>query len=206
MTDDKVLLVGLGNPGREYRAHRHNVGFMLLEQLAKGHNLSFSRVQHQALVTTGRMADCAVVLAKPQTFMNASGRPVSQLLRFFKIPLSNLLVAYDDLDLPLGSLRFRSAGGSGGHKGVQSILEQVGSDQFARLRLGIGRPPGQMDPADYVLQSFRAEEEALRDLVLAEAAAGVMTFLQEGITMAMSRHNGPLEASEAAPATRAVEQ
>lgn len=188
--DERFLLVGLGNPGRKYQTHRHNIGFMLMDRLAADHQLSFGRVQHQALVANGLIGGRAVILAKPQTYMNESGRAVSQLLNFFKLPLENLLVAYDDLDLPLGTVRFRSAGGAGGQKGIRSIIDSVGSQAFARVRLGIGRPPGQMDPADYVLRPFRGEEEVLRDIVLSEAAAGVLTFLQEGIMLAMSRHNG----------------
>jgi PTH1 family peptidyl-tRNA hydrolase len=124
--------------------------------------------------------------------MNASGRAVGQLARFFKIEPASLLVAYDDLDLPLGTIRLRSGGGSGGHRGVASIVEELGSQDFPRLRLGIGRPPGRMDPADYVLQSFRPDEEPVRDLMLAHASDAVQTFLRDGIELAMSRHNGPV--------------
>ena len=163
----------------------------------------FGRAQHRALVCNGTLAGQPVLLAKPQTFMNESGRSVGQLLRFYKIDLAHLLVACDDLDLPLGTLRFRASGGSGGQKGVRSIIEQVGSQDFARLRMGIGRPPGRMDPADYVLRPFRDEEEPVRDQVLIEAAEAVETFLREGITLAMSRHNGSvldehLDSTEAA--------
>jgi len=191
MNDDRYLLAGLGNPGRKYRTHRHNIGFMLLDRLAGEQGLTFSRFQQQSLVISSRIAGRPVILAKPQTFMNASGQAVSQLLRFYKIPLDRLLVAFDDLDLPLGTLRFRPAGGSGGQKGMHSIIEQLGTRDFARLRLGIGRPPGRMDPAAYVLRPFGNDEQVLRDLMLAEALAGLHTFLREGIALAMSRHNGP---------------
>jgi len=191
--DDRYLLIGLGNPGRKHSEDRHNVGFMLLDRLADEHGLAFGRVQHQALVASGRIVGRAVVLAKPQTFMNASGRAVSQLARFYKIPLDRLLVVFDDLDLPLGTLRFREGGGTGGHKGMRSVVELVAGREFPRLRLGIDRPPGQMDPAKYVLRSFGSDEVCLRDLMLAEAVSGIHTFLVDGIVLAMSRHNGRVD-------------
>jgi PTH1 family peptidyl-tRNA hydrolase len=189
MIGQRYLLVGLGNPGLPYQLHRHNIGFMLMDVLADKNRLVFSRMRHQALIATGSLADRPVVLAKPQTFMNASGSAVARLARFYRIEPQFLLVAYDDLDLPLGTVRFRAGGGSGGHKGMRSILEQLGEQQFARLRIGIGRPPGRMDPADYVLERFLPAEQELRDVVLQEAAGGAMSFLQGGIELAMSRHN-----------------
>jgi PTH1 family peptidyl-tRNA hydrolase len=189
MTESRFLLIGLGNPGREYRNHRHNIGFMFLDLLAAREQLVFSRTQNQALVITCQISSSQVVLAKPQTSMNRSGLAVGQLMRFFKIPLENFLLIYDDLDLPLGVLRFRAVGGSGGHKGIKSVIEHVGSQEFSRLRLGIGRPPGKMDPADYVLQPFSSTEEPLLHQVLEEAVKGVQTFLIKGITAAMSKHN-----------------
>ncbi len=188
--DGRHLLVGLGNPGRKYKQHRHNIGFMLVDRFAQRHDLAFSSLQYRALVATGRVQDLALVLAKPQTFMNLSGHPVSQLMRFYRVPLQNLLVVYDDLDLPVGTLRFRQSGGTGGHKGMRSIVEQLSSQAFPRLRLGIGRPAGEMDPADYVLRPFRADEASLLDHIMSEAVSGLETFLTGGIEMAMSRHNG----------------
>lgn len=193
---DRFLLVGLGNPGRKYQTHRHNIGFMALDALASEHAFSFDRVQHQALVADATIGGQRVILAKPQTFMNASGQAVSQLVRFYKIELANLLVVYDDLDLPLGTLRFREMGGTGGHNGMRSIVQLLGSRAFPRLRLGIGRPPGTMDPAAYVLRPFGASENSIVDLMLAEAVAGIHTFLTEGITLAMSRCNQSLGGNE----------
>jgi len=195
--DGRYLLVGLGNPGRAYKGDRHNIGFMLLDRLASMMGVQFGRVRFQSLLATGRLAGAPVVLAKPQTYMNLSGRAVSQLARFFKIAPAGLLVAYDDLDLPLGTIRLRPGGGSGGHRGMGSITEALGGGDFPRLRLGIGRPPGRMDPADYVLEPFGAQEEPVRDLMLVQAADAVETFLRDGIELAMSRHNGPV-AGEAA--------
>lgn len=190
--DGRYLLIGLGNPGREYKGDRHNIGFMLIDRLAGEAGVRFERVRFQSLVASGRLVGVRVILAKPQTFMNASGRAVSQLARFFKVAPACLMVAYDDLDLPLGTIRLRSGGGSGGHRGMASIVEALGSGDFPRLRLGIGRPPGRMDPADYVLEPFGTQEEPRRDLMLVQAAEAVETFLRVGIELAMSRHNGPV--------------
>ncbi|RMF27929.1 MAG: aminoacyl-tRNA hydrolase [Chloroflexi bacterium] len=185
------LIVGLGNPGRRYARHRHNVGFRCLDRLAARHGLTFDRVQHRALLALGSIADRAVVLAKPQTFMNESGRAVAPLVRAYQVPLERLLVVYDDLDLPPGTIRLRPEGGSGGHRGMRSIIEALGSQDFPRLRVGIGRPPGRMDPADYVLQDLSPEEEELFDQVCDRVAEAIHCWLTEGITLAMSRYNGP---------------
>jgi PTH1 family peptidyl-tRNA hydrolase len=186
------LLAGLGNPGPKYAANRHNVGFRCLERLASAHHLRFDRQQKQARVALGIIRGRRVVLAQPQTFMNDSGRAVVPLVRFYRVPPHRLLVVYDDLDLPSGAVRMRPEGGSGGHKGMRSIIEQLGEQGFPRLRIGIGRPPGRMDPADYVLRDFSAEEALQLDETLERAVAAIETWLVQGIDMAMSRHNsGP---------------
>jgi PTH1 family peptidyl-tRNA hydrolase len=187
---DTYLVVGLGNPGREYRENRHNVGFMLLDRLAVRLDLRFTRLQSRALVASGTYEGRKILLAKPQTFMNLSGQAVQGLVRFYKLPLENLLVAHDHLDLPLGTLRIRPDGGAGGQRGMESILERLGTDEFARLRLGIGRPPGQMDPAAYVLQDFSAAEQAILSEMLGRAVEAVLTWLTDGIETAMNRFNG----------------
>jgi PTH1 family peptidyl-tRNA hydrolase len=188
------LIAGLGNPGPEYADNRHNVGFRCLERLAEGHGLAFRRRQKRARVASGRIAGHRVVLAKPQTFMNKSGESVSRLARFYKVPLSQLLVVYDDLDLPPGTIRLRPSGGSGGHRGVRSIIHQLGSQDFPRLRIGIGRPPGRMDPADYVLQDVSGEEAIRFDRVLDRAVEAIETWLDEGVERAMDQHNhGPVD-------------
>ena len=188
---EKHLIVGLGNPGREYRYHRHNIGFRVADRLAERHGLAFSRQQNGAFVASGSIAGRGVILAKPQKFMNLSGGPVAALAKFYRIPPERLLVIYDDLDLPVGVIRLRPMGGSGGHKGVQHIIERLGTQGFARLRVGIGRPPGRMAPADYVLQDFSADQLPLIDEALERAAEAVETWLSEGIERAMSRFNGP---------------
>ncbi len=187
------LLVGLGNPGRAYRANRHNAGFMALDRLAASIGTAFSRSQLDALVTDGRLDGCKLILAKPQTYMNLVGRSVGALTRYYRIPISQLLVICDDLDLPLGNLRLRPAGGTAGHKGMASILEHLGTPDFPRLRLGIGRPPGRMDPADYVLQDFAADEATAVESMLDRAAECMRSTVLDGLQQAMTRFNAVAE-------------
>jgi PTH1 family peptidyl-tRNA hydrolase len=184
------LIVGLGNPGAQYRHNRHNVGFMLADRLAERLGVKFTRLESKALVTKGEYLGRRVVLAKPHTFMNLSGQPVGALSRFYKVPVENLLVAYDDVDLPLGTLRMRPGGGSAGQKGMTSIIERLGTQEFPRLRLGIGRPPGRMEAADYVLQDFSAGEMELLKLTLDRAAEAALVFVAEGLEAAMNKYNG----------------
>lgn len=187
-----ALVVGLGNPGKEYAAHRHNAGFRIVDALARAHGLSFSRQKGaRAYVAEGRIAGQQAILAKPQTFMNISGRAVGRLVRARGIELGRLLVVYDDLDLPLGRLRLRPEGGAGGHRGMRSIIDALGSQAFARLRVGIDRPPGQTDPADYVLTPFRAEERPVLAQVVERAVAAVECWLADGIVAAMDEFNPP---------------
>lgn len=154
-----VLVAGLGNPGPRYARNRHNIGFQVADALAEHLRLNFDRNEHQAQTAHGRLTEeRRLILAKPQTWMNDSGKAVGALARFYKIEPTAILVIYDDLDIPLGVVRYRPQGSSGGHRGVQSTLQHLGTDAFPRLRLGIGRPPGQMDPAAYVLQDFSSDE------------------------------------------------
>jgi PTH1 family peptidyl-tRNA hydrolase len=180
------LFVGLGNPGKEHRRNRHNVGFMLLDLLAAELGLTFRRRKSLALITDGHMLDRKVILAKPQTFMNLSGRSVGSLMRFYRIPRSNLLIAYDELDLPSGSIRLLPGGGSAGHKGMRSIIEHLATQDFPRLRIGIGRPPGRMDPSDYVLQDFSSDELVLLEGTLKRAVECLRLFISEDIQAAMT--------------------
>ena len=187
------LIVGLGNPGREYRLTRHNIGFMCLDRLADRLGVAFTRVESRALVAKAVYQSNRLVLAKPQTYMNLSGQAVSALARFYKVPLEHLLIAYDDVDLPLGTLRLRPGGSSAGQKGMQSIIERLGSQDFPRLRLGIGRPPGRMDAASYVLQEFHPGEAELLDATLVRAGDAILTFIVEDLVTAMNRYNGTME-------------
>jgi PTH1 family peptidyl-tRNA hydrolase len=184
------LIVGLGNPGREYREHRHNIGFMVIDRISEDLGIRISRVQSNALIGKGSMGEHNVILAKPQTFMNNSGRAVSSLVRFYKTPLEQLLVIYDDLDLPFGTLRVRPSGGSAGQKGMSSILQHLKSEEFPRLRVGIGRPPGRMDGSSYVLQKFPESETELLALTLKKASEAVQSFIQDGLNKTMSTYNG----------------
>ena len=188
-SDAFFLIVGLGNPGREYRANRHNIGFMLVDHLAKQLNLTFARLESKALVTKGEYAGRRIILAKPQTYMNLSGQAVGSLVRYYKVPVNNLLVVYDDVDLPLGTIRMRPGGGSAGQKGMESIIERLGTEEFPRLRLGIDRPPGRMQAADYVLQDFSKTEAELIPGIFDRAADAVQTFIRSGIVTAMNQYN-----------------
>jgi PTH1 family peptidyl-tRNA hydrolase len=188
-----LLIIGLGNPGRGYRHNRHNIGFQILDALAEDLGARFTRVQANALVTDARLEGVRLILAKPQTFMNNAGQSVSSLDRFFKLPPEQILAVHDDLDLPLGSLRLRPGGGSGGHRGLGSIVEHLGLAAFPRLRFGIGRPPGTMDPADYVLQDFGPLEQDIVTASLERAVACIRTFALDGIQTAMTQFNATPE-------------
>ena len=185
-----TLIVGLGNPGREFRDSRHNVGFMVIDQLANHLTVKMTRVQNKAIVGSTNLESVKLVLAKPQTFMNLSGEAVSGLSRFYKIPTGSILVVHDDIDLPFGTLRLRPSGGSAGQKGVQSIIERLGTQDFPRLRIGVGRPPGQKQGANYVLQDFAKSEKDELDIVLKQAMEAVIIFIHQGIDQAMNQYNG----------------
>lgn len=180
------LIVGLGNPGKKHFYNRHNIGFMLLDKLAEDLEIEFASKKSKAAFAECNINDKKVYLAKPQTFMNDSGRSVALLMRFFRIPESHLLVIYDELDIPTGSIRIRPAGGSGGHRGMRSIIQELGTQEFPRMRIGIGRPPGRMESADYVLQDFSSDELIDLPLVLNRAAECVRIFIEKGIQAAMS--------------------
>jgi PTH1 family peptidyl-tRNA hydrolase len=188
---DKFLIVGLGNPGRKYQRNRHNVGFMVVDRLAELHGISLSRVQSRALVGNGRIANQSVILAKPQTMMNLSGDAVGPIATYYNVPPANVLVIYDELDLPFGVIRLREKGGAGGHNGMKSIINHLGNE-FPRLRLGIGRPPGRMPPAAYVLQDFGKEDVSAVSELMDTAVKAVETYLTEGINLAMTKHNGTI--------------
>lgn len=189
------LIVGLGNPGRTYANSRHNVGFQCLSYFARAHRLSLTRRQSRARVGGGEVAGTKVVLARPQTFMNQSGESVSRLVRRFNIPLADLLIIYDDLDLALGKIRIRERGGSGGHNGMESIIACLGSEEFPRIRVGIGQQAD--EPAllskettiDYVLSDFTAEEKPIIKEVYARVAQAIHCILTEGIAATMNRYN-----------------
>jgi len=191
MSDEfPLLIIGLGNPGREYKENRHNVGFMLVDRLAVRFDTRNMKVQSKAIVISTLREGRKIILAKPQTFMNLSGTSVQGLMRFYKLPLENLLVAHDDLDLPFGTLRIRPGGGPGGQKGVGDIITKLGTQDIARLRIGIDHPPGRMDPANYVLQDFPSKELIALSQILDRAADSAQTWIAEGLDAAMNKFNG----------------
>jgi PTH1 family peptidyl-tRNA hydrolase len=188
--DNTFLIVGLGNPGREYKDNRHNVGFMLVDRLAVRLNAQGMKLQSKAIVMTAPYNDRKLILAKPQTYMNLSGQSVQGLVHFYKLPLSNVMILSDDLDLPFGALRIRASGGPGGQRGLNDVLEKLGTKDVPRLRIGIGRPPGRMDPAAYVLQDFSREEMKELSLILDHGADAVLAFVTHGLNKAMNDFNG----------------
>ncbi len=187
---ETYLIVGLGNPGREYRENRHNIGFMLIDRLAVRLGARMTRMQSKALLGSANHEGAKIILAKPQTFMNLSGQAVQSLVRFYKLPLENIMLVHDDLDIPFGTLRLRPGGGPGGQKGIKSTIQHLGTQDFPRLRLGIGRPPGRMDPAAYVLQDFRKGDEQILSETLDRAADAALLFISEGLDEAMNQFNG----------------
>jgi PTH1 family peptidyl-tRNA hydrolase len=192
-SDTAYLLIGLGNPGREYRDSRHNVGFMVIDRVAVRLNARGMKVQSKAIVMTAMHVDRKLILAKPQTYMNLSGQSVQGLIHFYKLPLTNVLIAHDDLDIPFGTIRIRPGGGPGGQRGMASTIEQLGTKDFPRLRMGIGRPPGRMDSAAYVLQDFSRDEMKILSEILDRAADAALEFVVGGLDKAMNKYNGSVE-------------
>jgi len=186
------LIVGLGNPGREYVSTRHNAGFLLTEELAKRWRVEWTAgKKFQArLARAGRK-----ILCQPQTFMNLSGEAVGAVMDFYQLPVTQLLVAVDDADLPLGELRLRASGSSGGHHGLESVEQHLGTREFARLRLGIGRRDGAREITGHVLGRFNVEETALFGKVLDRAADQAECWLTDGVEKAMNRFNGVVDSN-----------
>jgi len=192
------IIVGLGNPGPGYAKNRHNVGYQCVKRLAQRCDATSSRVMFKALTISAQIAGVKVVLARPLTFMNLSGQAVGPLLHWYHADLTDLLVICDDLDLPLGRIRLRSHGGSAGHKGMRSIIDTLGTQEFARLRIGIGRP-AHGEPEDYVLNDFSQDESIVMQDAYDRAVAAVESFVLEGIAVAMNQFNsanGPTDAAD----------
>ena len=184
------LIVGLGNPGVRYRWTRHNVGFQVVDRFALSKEIPISTRRFTAIYGKGSLDDEEIVLLKPLTYMNLSGEAVKKAAQAFRIPLEDLIVVHDDLDLSSGKLRFRQRGGDGGHQGIRSIIEALGGNGFLRLKIGIGRPPQGMDPADYVLTPLEEPERAHYSAIFSRAAESLTVLLLEGIEAAMSRFQG----------------
>jgi len=182
------MIVGLGNPGNEYNATRHNVGFMAIDELARRWGISSWKKRNQALVAEYRAAE-PVVLIKPQTFMNLSGVAVGELARWYKVAPEDINVIFDDMDLPIGRLRLRMKGGSGGHRGIESLLTHLPNGNFARVRIGIDRPPTNWQVVDYVLSGFTSEEQPLLNEAIIRAGEAVECIVKQGISKAMNVYN-----------------
>jgi PTH1 family peptidyl-tRNA hydrolase len=183
------LIVGLGNPGKKYQHTRHNLGFLVIDRLARQNHIAVTKKLCGALIGEWGANGENVILAKPQTFMNRSGTAVKEVLREYRGGSADLLVIYDDLDLPFGRIRIRTHGGAGGHRGIASIMENLAGAPFCRIRVGVGRPPGAMDAADFVLESFNAGEVGELSEILDRAAASVDCLLRDGVRRAMELYN-----------------
>lgn len=188
------LIIGLGNHGNRYRNNRHNIGFMAVDRLAQSWGLSITKKQSRSLIASHKLGEQRIILAKPQTFMNESGRSAQALLSYHKISPERMMIIFDDLDLPLGTIRMRPSGGTGGHRGMRSIQGLIRSQEYPRMRLGIGRPPGRMDPADYVLQDFGMDELEILSPTLDRAVECLLRYIEDGIEEAMNGCNSVIQA------------
>ena len=180
------LVAGLGNPGPQYAANRHNVGFLCCDEIASRVGGNFKRDRSRTMAFTAVLAGVPVAVAKPMTFMNLSGSPVAALSRFLKIPPDRIAVVHDELDLPFGAVRLKLGGGDNGHNGLRSISASLGTREYHRVRIGIGRPPGRMDPADYVLRNFAGPELADLPEILGRAADALEALLASGLAVAQN--------------------
>ncbi len=188
---ERYLIVGLGNPGRDYEGTRHNVGFRCADALVQAYGLRYdNKKKSKAKVAEGAIKGKNVLIAKPQTIMNLSGGSVQGLAAFYKIPPARIMVVYDDLDIPPGTLRIRPTGGSGGHRGMTDIIRRLGTQDFPRIRFGIGRPPDRMDPAAYVLQRFSGDDLRRVGDTVDRVVKTIETWLTDGIESAMNHYNG----------------
>lgn len=189
------LIVGLGNPGRQYEHTRHNAGFDVMDALAEKYNISISESGHKALFGKGMIGGQKVILAKPQTFMNLSGESVAELLHYYKIdPEEELLVIFDDISLAPGNIRIRKKGSAGGHNGIKNIIAHLGTQEFPRIKVGVGAKPPKMDLADYVLSRFGAEEQKIMDEAFGEAAEAAVMMMTTGAERAMNHYNAKKKA------------
>ncbi len=187
------IIFGLGNPGVRYRKTRHNIGFQIVDQLARKYHIPISSRLFKSLYGKGWIDVEEVILAKPMTYMNRSGEAVREALNYFHLSPENLIVVHDDLDLPFGRLRFKRKGGDGGHQGVRSIIESLNQNNFLRLKVGIGRPPEGMDPSEYVLSPFDEIEKSRLGMVISKGAESIKVLLLEGLEIAMNKFQRRVE-------------
>jgi peptidyl-tRNA hydrolase, PTH1 family len=186
MPEERWLVAGLGNPGPEYAGNRHNAGQMVLDLLAERMGARFKAHRTRNEVADGRLAGVPVTLAKPRTYMNLSGGPVAALAAFYKIPPERIVVVHDELDIPFGAIRLKRGGGDNGHNGLRSITQVLGTNEYNRARFGIGRPPGRMDAATFVLRDFSATERKELPLLIDRCADAVETLLSKGLAVAQN--------------------
>jgi PTH1 family peptidyl-tRNA hydrolase len=185
----RLLIVGLGNPGREYASTRHNAGFLVIDKLATDAGIALNKRKFDCIYGSGRMSATEVLLAQPLAYMNRSGPPVQQLAGYYRITGQDLLVVHDDIDLGFGRIKIKEKGGHGGHNGIKSLINAFGNGDFARVRIGIGRPDSGGDAADHVLSRFRKDERAALDQIIARAQDAVVTILSDGIEAGMNKFN-----------------
>ncbi len=181
--------MGLGNPGREHEKNRHNVGFRVINALARSFEVVKQETRSRAVIASAEKDSEFIVLVQPLTYVNASGESVKELVDTYGLSAEDLIVVYDDLDLPLGQVRIKAGGSSGGHKGVDSIIYHLDSDEFNRVKIGIGRPPGRQEPADFVLNDFTSKEEEEISIAVEEGADAILSIIKEGLPTAMNRYN-----------------
>ncbi len=186
---DMYVIVGLGNPGKEYAETKHNVGFRVIDKLAAQYNIDVSKFKHKALIGDGMISGKKVLLVKPQTYMNLSGESVKEVMSFYKVPIENMIVVYDDTSLELGMIRIREKGSAGGHNGIKNIISHMGTDVFNRVKVGIGEKPNGWDLADYVLAKFSKDDEAGIEMGIDKASQAVGIFISTGIKDAMNKFN-----------------
>lgn len=183
------IIVGLGNPTKEYAGTRHNVGFSVIYNISDAYNIPVDTKKHKALIGKGVIEGEKVILAMPQTYMNLSGESVRELMDFYKCDLSDLIIIYDDISLDVGKLRIRAKGSAGGHNGIKNIIAHLGTQEFSRIRIGVGEKPAKMDLADYVLGRFTKEEQPVIRESADRARQAVATILTEGVASAMNKFN-----------------
>ncbi len=188
-----IVIAGLGNPGKEYDKTKHNVGFWVIDQLAKEYNIDVTKFKHKALIGDGVIAGKKVLLVKPQTYMNLSGESIREVLKFYKIPIEQFYVIYDDTSLPLSSVRIREKGSAGGHNGIKNIITHLNTDAFIRIKVGIGEKPNGWDLADYVLTKFSKDDEPLILSGVEKASHAIEILLTKGIVEAMNQTNQKLK-------------
>lgn len=187
-----IVIAGLGNPGSKYDGTKHNVGFKVIDKLACDYNINMTKLKHKAFIGEGMIKNKKVMLVKPQTYMNLSGESIREILNFYKVPMENFIVIYDDISLPIGGTRIREKGSAGGHNGIKNIISQTGTDVFLRIKVGVGEKPNGWDLADYVLSKFTKDEEASLVGGIDRAVSAVEIILSEGVKEAMNKTNQKL--------------